>query len=100
MGGGAPRERGRLARMRFRCVPLGFLRFGARRPAARNGMGPAEAGSWRCCRSSRVEELGEALPVLCGRDARAPGGRSTSSLEKDRFREKIPSLTMTAKEAP
>ena len=37
-------------------------------------MGPAEAEPWRPCRSTRVEEMGEALPVLCGRDARAPGG--------------------------
>ena len=35
-------------------------------------MGPAEAESWRRCRSTRVEEMGEAVPVLCGRDARAP----------------------------
>ena len=42
-------------------------------PAAGNGLGSAEAESWRRCRSSRVGERGEAVPVLCGRDARAPG---------------------------
>ena len=36
-------------------------------------MGSAEAESWRRCRSSRVEEMAEALPVWCGRDARVPG---------------------------
>ena len=45
-------------------------------PAVGNGMGPAEAESWRHCRSSRAEEMGEALPVLCGRDARVPGWAS------------------------
>ncbi|MDE2666439.1 MAG: hypothetical protein OXI69_09825, partial [Acidobacteriota bacterium] len=43
-------------------------------PAGGNGMGSAEAECRRRCRSNRVEELGEALPMLCGRDARAPGG--------------------------
>ena len=46
-------------------------------PAGENLMGPAEAESWLRCRSSRVEELGEALPVLCGRDACAPGWASS-----------------------
>ena len=32
-------------------------------------MGPAQAESWGRCRSSPVEEMGEALPVWCGRDA-------------------------------
>ena len=40
-------------------------------------MGSGEAESWHRCRSSRVEELGEAVPVLCGRDARAPGWASS-----------------------
>ena len=39
-------------------------------------MSPAEAEPWLRCRSSQVEEMGEALPVLCGRDARAPGWTS------------------------
>ncbi len=32
-------------------------------------MGPAEAEPWRCCRSIRVEEMGEAIPgfVRAGR---------------------------------
>ena len=51
--------------------------------AGGNGMGSAEAESWRLCRASRVEEMGEALPVLCGRDARAPGGcRASDDLSK------------------
>ena len=40
-------------------------------------MSPAEAEPRRRCRSTRVEELGEALPLLCGRDARAPGWASS-----------------------
>ena len=44
-------------------------------PAGGNGMGSAEAGSWRRCRSSRVEEMAEAVPriVRAGRPA-LPGG--------------------------
>ena len=49
-------------------------------PPRENGMGPAVADSWRRCRSSPVEELGEALPVWCGRDARAPGGASSHNV--------------------
>ena len=45
-------------------------------PTGGNRMGPAEAEPGRLCRSIRVEEMGEALPVLCGRDARAPGWAS------------------------
>ena len=41
--------------------------------AGGNRMGPVEAEPWRPCRSTRVEVMGETLPVLCGRDARAPG---------------------------
>ena len=33
-------------------------------PAGGNGMGSAEAGSWRRCRSSRVEEMAEAVPRI------------------------------------
>ena len=40
-------------------------------------MGPAEAEPGRLCRSIPVEEMDEALPVLCGRDARAPGWASS-----------------------
>ena len=38
-------------------------------PTGGNGMGSAEAESWRRCRSSRVEELAEAVPkrVRAGR---------------------------------
>ena len=38
-------------------------------PAGGNRMGPAEAEPWRCCRSIRVEEMGEAIPgfVRAGR---------------------------------
>ena len=46
-------------------------------PAGGNAMGSAEAESWPRCRSTRVEEMGKALPVLCGRDARAPGWASS-----------------------
>ena len=42
-------------------------------PAAGNLMGSAEAESWRRFRSSRVGVRDEAVPVLGGRDARAPG---------------------------
>ena len=33
-------------------------------PAGGNAMGPAEAESWRRCRSTRVEEMAEAVPRL------------------------------------
>ena len=38
-------------------------------PAGENRMGPSEAEPWRLCRSSRVEEMGEAVPgcVRAGR---------------------------------
>ena len=51
-------------------------------------MGPAEAEPWRRCRSTRVEEMGEALPVLCGRDARAPGWASShdAGISRSRYR--------------
>ena len=48
-------------------------RYGSRPPCRWERPGPAEAESWRHCRSSRVGERGGAVPVLCGRDARAPG---------------------------
>ena len=58
-------------------LPFGAARFpcdaAPGHPHGGNGMGSAEVESWRRCRSSRVEEMGEAVPVLCGRDARAPG---------------------------
>ena len=64
------RERGRPARMHSRHVPLSFPAMGhpTTRPAG-NGMGPAEAETWRCRRSTRVEELAEAVPrrVRAGR---------------------------------
>ena len=74
MGGGAPRERGRPARMLSRCVPLSFpaMRHPATLPAgtawARPKQSPgAVAGraGWR-----RWPRL---CQDLCGRDARAPG---------------------------
>ena len=43
------------------------------RPAGGKHMSPPKAEPSRRCRSIPVEELGKALPVLCGRDARAPG---------------------------
>ena len=49
----------------------------ADRPAGGNRMGPAEAEAGRRCRLIPVEEMGEAVPVLCGRDARAPGWASS-----------------------
>ncbi len=42
-------------------------------PAGGNAMGSFEAESRPRCRSTWVAGTGEALPVLCGRDARAPG---------------------------
>ena len=77
------------------------LRLGTRQSAGGNGMGLAEAESCRRCRSSRVEELAEAVPgrMQAGRP-RSRVCRCTTLLEKGHFREKIPSLTMTAKEAP
>ena len=57
---------------RFPCDPAPVHRAGG------NRMGPAQAEPGRLCRSIRVEEMGEALPVLCGRDARAPGGLPAS----------------------
>ena len=65
MGGGATRERGRPARMLSRCVPLSFPAMRPPgHPAGGNGMGSAEADSWRRCRSTRVEEMAEAVPRL------------------------------------
>ncbi len=55
---------------RFPCDPAPVHRAGG------NRMGPAQAEPGRLCRSIRVVEMGEALPVWCGRDARAPGGLS------------------------
>ena len=43
-------------------------------PAGGNAMGSAEAESWPRCRSTPVEEMGKALPVLCGRDGRGSRG--------------------------
>ncbi len=54
--------------------------------AGGNRMGPAEAEPGRLCRSIRVEEMGEALPVLCGRDARAPGWASSHDVVISRSR--------------
>ena len=73
--GEAPRERGRPARMHFRCVPLSF-------PAMRRPVTLPPGTPWARLKRNRgavagrarVEERGEAVPVLCGRDARAPGG--------------------------
>ena len=64
MGGGPTRERGRPARMLSRCVPLSFLRCGSRPPCRRQRQGSAEAESRRRYRSSRVEEMAEAVPGL------------------------------------
>ncbi len=54
--------------------------------AGGNRMGPAQAEPGRLCRSIRVEEMGEALPVLCGRDARAPGWASSHDVVISRSR--------------
>ena len=56
--------------------------------AGGNRMGPAQAEPGRLCRSIRVEEMGEALPVLCGRDARAPGWASShdAGISRSRYR--------------
>ena len=64
MGGGATRERGRPARMLSVACCSVSLRCGTRPPAGGNGMGLAEAESWRRCRSSRVEEMAEAVPRI------------------------------------
>ena len=55
-------------------------------PVGGNGMGSAEAESWRRCRSTRFEDMGEVLPVLCGRDARAPGWASSHDVVISRSR--------------
>ena len=57
-------------------------------PAGGNRMGTAQAEPGRLCRSIRVEEMGEALPVLCGRDARAPGWASfhDAGISRSRYR--------------
>ena len=51
-------------------------------PAGGNRMAPAEAEPWRCCRSIRVEEMGEAIPgfVRAGR----PRSRVYPSRRQDR----------------
>ena len=73
-------------------VPLVAAQFpcdaAAVHPAGGNRMGPAEAEPGRLCRSIRVEEMGEALPVLCGRDARAPGWASShdAGISRSRYR--------------
>ena len=74
MGGGATRERGRLARMHSRCVPLSFPAMG--HPASL----PAET-AWARPKRSPGAVAGRAgwrrrprlCQDLCGRDARAPG---------------------------
>ena len=77
MGGGAPPGARASRPHPLHWVAAQFPRDAAPgHPAAGNPMGSAEAESWRRCRSSRVEETGEAVPVLCGRDARAPGWAS------------------------
>ncbi len=77
MGGGAPPGARASRPHPLRWVAARFPRDAAPgHPAGRKRLGSAEAESWRRCRSSRVEEMGEAVPVLCGRDARAPGGAS------------------------
>ena len=53
-------------------------------PAGGNAMGSFEAESRPRCRSTRVEGMGEALPVLCGRDARAPGWASSRDVVRIR----------------
>ena len=53
-------------------------------PADGNAMGSFEAESRSRCRSTRVEGMGEALPVLCGRDARAPGWASSRDVVRIR----------------
>ena len=57
-------------------------------PAGGNRRGPAQAEPGRLWRSIRVEEMGEALPVLCGRDARAPGWASShdAGISRSRYR--------------
>ena len=74
MGEGAPPGARASRPHSLRWVAAQFPRDAAPvHPAGGNGLGSAEAESWRRCRSSRVEERGEAVPVFCGRDARAPG---------------------------
>ena len=75
MGGGAPPGARASRPHSLRWVAAQFPRDAAHgHPAGSKRLGSAEAESWRRCRSSRVEAMGEAVPVLCGRDARAPGG--------------------------
>ena len=74
MGGGAPPGARASRPHSLGWVAAQFPRDAAHgHPAAGNGLGSAEADAWSRCRSSRVEEMDEAVPVLCGRDARAPG---------------------------
>ena len=50
------------------CNPVAYRSISCdaapRHPAGGNGMGSAEAESWPRCRSTRVEELAEAVPRL------------------------------------
>ena len=83
MGGGAPPGARASRPHSLRWVAAQFPCDAAPgHPAGENGMGWAEAESWRRCRSSRVEERGEAVPVLCGRDARAPGGVAAKQVHR------------------
>ena len=77
MGGGTPRERGRLARMLSLGLPLSFPAIRQPAPTAGgNRMGPAEAEPWAVAVRSGSRRWVRLYQDLCGRDARAPGGLS------------------------
>ena len=70
VGGGAPPGARASRPPAIPCRAAQFPRDGALvPPAGEKRMGPAEAEPWRLCRSSRVEEMGEAMPgcVRAGR---------------------------------
>ena len=66
-------ERGRPARMLLLMVVAELPRgFAGSHYVGSNRNGQAEGEPGRRCRSIQVEGMSEAVPVICGRDARAP----------------------------
>ena len=85
MGGGAPRERGRPARMLSRCVPLSFpaMRHPATLPAGTAWARPKQSPGVFAGRSGS-RRWARLCQDLCGRDARAPGGTSPHDMATPR----------------
>ena len=72
-------ERGRPARMLLLMVVAELPRgFAGSHYVGSNRNGQAEGEPGRRCRSIQVEGMSEAVPVICGRDARAPRKPSTT----------------------